>query len=214
MNVTALVAHPDDELMCAGTLARMVAEGHRVRLVVGFFSDFGPTGEKQGLVEERTGELELSAKILGVDLEAVLVPDEASFVWSQPWVQHFERIVGEYPPDLLISHRTVDPNTSHGHLGRVARTLARKNRMDLWELDQALPGGLDPDAPGPNHLVDITGFIDQKEEVVSAYSSQLIRYPGMAAAIEARDRMYGWMLDMSSTACYAEAFRIVKSVMP
>lgn len=210
MNVTALVAHPDDELMCAGTLARFVGEGHRVRLVVGFFSDYGPAGEKQGLVEERTAELELSAKVLGVDLVAVLEPDEASFVWSQPWVQRFERIVVEYPPDLLISHRVADPNSSHGHLGRVARTLARKNRMDLWELDQALPGGLEPDAPAPNHLVNISEFVDQKEEAVGAYRSQLARYPGMGGAIEARDRMYGWMMGVRA----AEAFRVVKSVMP
>ena len=210
MNVTALVAHPDDELMCAGTLARMVAEGHRVRLVVGFFSDFGPDGVKQGLVEERTSELELSAKILGVDLEAVLEADEASFVWSQPWVQRFERIVGEFPPDLLISHRPADPNSSHGHLGRVARTLARKNRMDLWELDQAVPGGLEPDAPGPNHLVNISDFVEWKREAVGAYQSQLARYPGMGEAIEARDRLYGWMMGVS----HAEAFRVVKSVMP
>lgn len=214
MNVTALVAHPDDELMCAGTLARFVAEGHRVRLVVGFFSDFGPGGEKQGLGEERTAELELSAKVLGVDLVALLEPDEASFVWSQPWVQRFEQVVAEFPPDLLISHRAADPNTSHGHLGRLSRTLARKNRMDLWELDQALPGGLEPDPPAPNHLVDITEFVSQKAEAVSAYASQLLRYPGMEEALESRDRMYGWMIDMSSRARFAEAFRIVKSVLP
>lgn len=209
MNITALVAHPDDELMCAGTLARFVAAGHDVRLVVGFFSDFGPDGEKQGLIEERTGELEVASKTLGVELVAVLEADEASFVWSQPWVQRFERIVRAAPPDLLISHRVGDANTSHAHLGRVARTLVRKNRCGLWELDQALPGGFEPDVPGPNLIVDIDATIETKRDAVAAYGSQLARYPGMGEAIEARDRMYGWMVG----ATWAEAFRAVKTVV-
>jgi LmbE family N-acetylglucosaminyl deacetylase len=207
MNVTALVAHPDDELMCAGTLARFVAEGHAVCLIVGFFSDFGPDHEKQGLGEQRLGELELSAKHLGVDLHPWWEWDESTFGWSQRWVQHFEKLVGQVPPDLLISHRLSDPNSSHGHLGRVARTLARKNRMGLWEMDQPLPGGLDPDGPGPNHLVDISGYVEEKAEAVWAYQSQLARYSGMAEAIEARDRLYGWQIGVQA----AEAFRIVKS---
>lgn len=213
MNVTALLAHPDDELMCAGTLARFIAEGHRVRLIIGFFSDFGADHEKQGLRDERMRELQDSARALGVELVADCHPVEASFSWSQSWVQHFETLVQAVPTDLLISHRPMDPNSSHGHLGRVARTLARKNVMDLWECDQPLPGGIEPDAPAPNHFVDITDFWDKKERAIHAYKSQLERYPGLANALWHRDCMYGWMISMEQYAVKAEAFRIVKSVM-
>lgn len=212
MNVTALLAHPDDELMCAGTLARLVDEGHKVRLIVGFFSDYGADHEKQGLRDERLAELHVSAKALGVELLADCHPVEAAFTWSQSWVQHFEKLMAPQPPDLLISHRPVDPNTSHGHLGRLARTLTRKNAMALWEIDQPLPGGIESDAPAPNHFVDITDFWDQKEQAIHAYKSQLERYPGMANAIWHRDCLYGWMMSPGDYATKAEAFRIVKSV--
>ncbi len=213
MNVTALLAHPDDELMCAGTLARFVAEGHHVRLIIGFFSDFGADHEKQGLRDERFTELAMSAAALGVRLIPVCRSDEADFDWSQGWVQAFEKLVEIEPPDLLISHRPSDPNTSHGHLGRLARTLTRKNRMSLWEVDQPMPGGIEPDAAPPNHFVDITDFWDQKERAIHAYKSQLERYPGLSNALWHRDCMYGWMVGMSHYATKAEAFRIVKSVM-
>lgn len=207
MNVTVLVAHPDDELMCAGTMARFIDEGHGVRLVVGFMSDFGPDHQKQGLLLERLHEMEMAGKALGVDDVMFFDGDEAAFTWSQPWVQRFEQVVQEQPPDLLISHRLSDPNSSHGHLARVARTLARKNRMGLWETDQSLPGGLDVDGPAPNHLVDISAFRGEKARAVAAYQSQLRRYPGMARAMGHRDRMYGWMAGVER----AEAFRVVKA---
>jgi LmbE family N-acetylglucosaminyl deacetylase len=208
VNVTALLAHPDDELMCAGTLARLVDEGHGVRLITAFFSDFGPDHHQQGLREERLSELAASAKVLGVDLVAECEPDEAALAWSQAWVQRFERLVQEVPPDLLIGHRVMDPNTSHGHLGRLARTLARKNRLSLWEVDQAIPGGLEPDAGAPNHLVDVSAQYPHKSQAVACYASQLQRYPGMDEAIEHRDRYYGWLAGVSC----AEVFHIVKSV--
>lgn len=203
VKVTALVAHPDDELMCAGTLARYVAEGHDVSLVVGFFSDFGPDGKKQGLAGERLGELAASAAAIGCELVGHPEANEADFVWSQRWVQHFDRLVDA---DLLISHRVNDANTSHSHLGQVARTLARKNRRDLWEMDKALPGGCVDQAP--TFFVDITGQMEAKAAAVAAYRSQEARYPGLSGALEARDRLYGWEIGAGR----AEGFTVVKGV--
>lgn len=200
MKVVALVAHPDDELMCAGTLARLVTEGHDVELVVGFFSDFGPDGQKQGLTAERLVELAASSEAIGCTLRPLVFPDETDFAWSQRWVQRIEPHVGK--PDLLISHRVEDCNTSHGHLGRVARTIARKNTTSLWEMDQTIPGGLT--AQAPNMLVNISHHTEAKAEAVAAYRSQLERYPGMAEAIDHRDRLLGWELGVTA----AEGFTV------
>jgi LmbE family N-acetylglucosaminyl deacetylase len=109
--------------------------------------------------------------------------------------------------DLLISHRADDANTSHHFLGRMARTLARKNNFTLWELDQALPGGITDTSP--NLFVDISPYIAIKREAVACYASQLKRYPGMDDAIEARDRLYGWQIGAE----YAEGFGAVKTIV-
>jgi LmbE family N-acetylglucosaminyl deacetylase len=198
VNVTALLAHPDDELICAGTLARFVEEGHRVSLLTMF-------------MDEREAEWRACAQALGVTVDFIsgLVDD---FAWTRRWVLEVEPRVLASAPALLISHRAEDPNTTHGHLGRIALTITRRNRFDLWEMDQTVPGGIDPDAPPPNHFVDITSQIDRKREAISRYPSQLDRYPGWADALTARDRLYGWQVRMTAEPTYAEGFRIVKSV--
>ena len=62
-------AHPDDEaLLTAGTLARVVAEGHRVVLVVATAGEAGLAASdvRAVLGERRTAELAASARALGV----------------------------------------------------------------------------------------------------------------------------------------------------
>lgn len=195
MRVAVLLAHPDDELMCAGTLVRFVDRGDRVQLLTLFMDD-------------RLPEWEACTKTLAVNAAWWAQADETEpdFVWSRRTVETLEPLTGAF--DLLITHRAEDPNTSHGHIGRVGRTLARKNRADLWELDQTMPGGINPDAPGPNHFVDITGQLVTKRDAIRCYASQIVRYPGLERALEARDRMYGWEIGTAT----AEAFRVVKSV--
>lgn len=191
MKVTALLAHPDDELICAGTLARFAAEGHDVRLVTLF-------------MDERQAEWEVCAKTLRVEATRGFLTED-QYVWSRLTVRNLEAWL-DTDVDLLIGHRAEDPNTSHGHLGRVARTLARKNRMALWELDQTMPGGINPDAPSPNHFVSIDPQV--KRDAMLSYPSQMARYPGWLDASAARDAMYGWQIGVPA----AEAFRIIKSV--
>jgi len=203
-SVVALVAHADDELPCAGTLARFVDESHNVLLVVGFCSDFAPDGVREGLRDERTAELAASVAAIGCDVVPVMLDDEADFCWSQRWVQVFERHVGK--PDMLISHRPGDHNTSHGHFGRIAETIARKNRTTLWQMDHAIPGGLTTQAP--NLLVNITAQQPRKRDAIDAYRSQLDKYAGMRDAIEARDQLYGQACGVTT----AEGFTVAKAV--
>ncbi|GIF47290.1 LmbE family N-acetylglucosaminyl deacetylase [Asanoa ferruginea] len=66
--VVAFHAHPDDEaLLTGGTLARIVAEGHRVVLVVATLGQAGLAAGPGGdaLAARRRGELLTSASILG-----------------------------------------------------------------------------------------------------------------------------------------------------
>jgi LmbE family N-acetylglucosaminyl deacetylase len=63
--VVAFHAHPDDEaLLFGGTLARLVAEGHRVVLVVATDGEMGEARPDRGT--NRLDELHASAAVLGV----------------------------------------------------------------------------------------------------------------------------------------------------
>jgi LmbE family N-acetylglucosaminyl deacetylase len=69
--VVSFHAHPDDEaLLTAGTLARAVADGHRVVIVVATDGDAGlthPDDARSGLGGRRRAELQASAAAIGAD---------------------------------------------------------------------------------------------------------------------------------------------------
>jgi LmbE family N-acetylglucosaminyl deacetylase len=194
MNVLAVVAHPDDELMAAGTLARLVDAGHDVTVCICF--DY----------EQRADEAAIATKIIGANPLLVLSPDEDDYRLSIGTVTAADQLLNDV--DLLITHRMTDTNQSHHELARVMRAACRRNDCSVWTMDQAMPGGLDPTAPRPNHYVDISTQRHTKRRAVEAYASQTARYPGWLEAIEARDSLYGWQIGVEA----AEGFIIEKSL--
>ncbi|MBR7830126.1 PIG-L family deacetylase [Actinospica sp. MGRD01-02] len=126
--VVAFHAHPDDEaLLTGGTLARLVAEGHRVVLVV---ACDGETGEARpdGGGTRRLDELRASARVLGVSRVVHLgyadsghgpalhpdPADRARFVSASP-DEAAERLAGVLRAEhaeILVGY---DPNGGYRH---------------------------------------------------------------------------------------------------
>ena len=82
-------AHPDDEaISTGGSIARAVAEGHRVVLVLATNGDFGETpddlAEGETLVDRRMSETARSAAVLGVSrVEWLGYKDSGMTGWEQ-----------------------------------------------------------------------------------------------------------------------------------
>ena len=82
-------AHPDDEsISTGGTIARAVAEGHRVVLVIATYGDHGEVPEDlepgETLVDRRRAETEESMKLLGAHrLEWLGYADSGMTGWEQ-----------------------------------------------------------------------------------------------------------------------------------
>jgi LmbE family N-acetylglucosaminyl deacetylase len=148
-SLVCLHAHPDDEaLLTAGTLARAAAEGHRVTLVVATDGAAGlaDTEPGPGLADRRAGELERSARALGVQRVVRLgYPDsglhnEHDGFAGVPVAAAADRLAGvlaEERADLLIGY---DANGGYGHpdhlqVHRVARQAHRQagGRLALLE---------------------------------------------------------------------------------
>ncbi len=118
-------AHPDDEaLLTAGTMARAVAEGNRVVLIVATDGAAGLTGSKFSgdLAAHRQEELSASAHILGVDrLISLGYPDsglhgdvEGGFA-QQPRFKVatlIAAILDDEEADVLVGY---DPSGGYGH---------------------------------------------------------------------------------------------------
>jgi LmbE family N-acetylglucosaminyl deacetylase len=125
--VVSLHAHPDDEaLLCAGTLARLAAEGHRVVLVVATLGEAGLTDDahRADLGARRRRELEASARALGVARTVVLGHPDSGMHGEAGGARAFCRLpvdevagplaalLQEEDADVLT---TYDPAGGYGH---------------------------------------------------------------------------------------------------
>jgi LmbE family N-acetylglucosaminyl deacetylase len=125
--VVAFHAHPDDEaLLTGGTLARLVAEGHRAVLVVACDGEMGEA--RPGGGSTRLDELRASARVLGVSRVLhlgyadsghgpVLRPDPADrprFVSASPdeAAERLADVLREERADILVGY---DQNGGYRH---------------------------------------------------------------------------------------------------
>jgi len=140
-------AHPDDEaLLTAGTMAKAVAAGHRVILVMATDGAAGlASSEIDELAQTRAQELAASARILGVHevvnlgyadsgLNAGVAEGFAS-IPVDTVADQVVAVIQEHEADLLVGY---DPSGGYGHpdhvqVHRVARAAANATGIPLFE---------------------------------------------------------------------------------
>jgi LmbE family N-acetylglucosaminyl deacetylase len=141
--VVAFHAHPDDEvLLTGGTLARAVADGHRVVVVTATAGGLGLTGGLQrDLAQARTRELSAATAALGVHRTEVLGYLDSGMVAAEAPPGAFCTIpvpmAARVLADLLVQEAAdvltvYDPHGGYGHpdhvhvhhVGRAAARLA------------------------------------------------------------------------------------------
>jgi LmbE family N-acetylglucosaminyl deacetylase len=109
--VLTVMAHPDDlELICGGTVARLIAAGRKVRSVVMTNGGKGMQN-RTDITEKEYAQLRVSEQIAAG--EALGIPDEENFNLDIPdgeleaTVANIEKIVfhlRQFKPDIVISH--------------------------------------------------------------------------------------------------------------
>lgn len=197
-------------------MARFVDRGSAVFSIIAVTPSLAKDGSPMfSHKRDRTFETIDAAKSLGVIHTVLLSVDEYSLAHDAKTVQAFDKYVFDFEPDLIITHGQADTQQDHVTVGKIAHTLARKNRIAIWEMSHSFPSGWRVDRPQPNLFVDITKYHDRKMMAVAAYESQIKRYgPNWMEGIEARDRYYGALLNQEGEAetRYAEAFVVAKMV--
>src|SRR5262249_5434980 len=124
--VLAVIAHPDDEILCgAGTLALCAARGRELHLVCATRGEYGPIADpalatRETLAAVRERELRASCAELGVhELHLLDLPD-AGVNWAAEERGSVHVLVGlirRLKPGLLI---TFGPDGVYGHGDHVA----------------------------------------------------------------------------------------------
>lgn len=108
-------AHPDDaDLMFGGTACQLTAAGHKVKFVSAVNGDCGHFSlEPAELAKRRYQETQESAKIAGLSEYQVLANHDCTLEASLENRRTIVKIIREFQPDVVISHRTSDYHADH-----------------------------------------------------------------------------------------------------
>ena len=183
MRVLAVGAHPDDlEILCAGTLARFVREGHSVVMAHACRGDKGHGQIAYAALSGiRDREAQEAAAVVGADplalafLDCELYADNVS-------VRPFVDLIRRTRPDLIITHHPDDYHSDHRAVSRLVVDASFSAGLAYYVTDlpavEVTPSiyfmdtlaGIDF---APQEYVDITGTIDVKLAAMRSHESQV-----------------------------------------
>ena len=180
VDILFLAAHPDDvELCCAGTIFRHIDAGHSVGIVDLTAGELGTRGN--ALI--RAEEAARAAKVMGVSFRENLGLRDGFFELNESNKLPIIRAIRRHQPDVVITNAIRDRHPDHG---RAAQLVAESCFLSgLVKIEMEENGKLlTPWRPSqvyhmiqdhyirPNVCVDITKFIEKKDEAIMAFRSQ------------------------------------------
>lgn len=222
MRILAVGAHPDDlEILCAGTLARYVRQGHRVIMC---HVTNGNKGHHRiaprELARIRKKEAQAAAAILGAELIALGLPD-AEVTADLATRKRFVDLIRRAKPDVILTHPPDDYAPDHVAVSQLVfdasyistapnlktRHPAHALVAPVYYMDTVAGSNFQPE-----EYVDITGTLAVKRRMLSQHKSQLewLGKDGqlnLMELIETVARFRGFQAGVK----YAEAFRKLRA---
>ncbi len=165
--VLAVGSHPDDiEIGCGGTLAKHVANGDRVFMLVMTNGHFGP-----GEVSKRFEEQREACRVLGIDPDAQLfwgqIRDGEVGRHELDVVHIIEGTLGQLKPEIIYTHASEDSHQDHRAVGLMTLGAARRYSTILtYESPSSLHFT-------PTVFVDVTSTINKKVAALECHRSQV-----------------------------------------
>lgn len=180
----AIGAHPDDlEILCAGTLARYVAEGHEVTMCHIADGDRGSYEHTRDEIRAiRDQEARSAAAVVGAEYMALGVADgevNASDPGQRELVTEAIRVAR---PDVVIAHSSNDYMTDHVEASRLAFDTSFLATLPLFETASPhlaeVPALVYMETVTGNdfvpvEFVDISAHIETKLKALDQHQSQL-----------------------------------------
>lgn len=211
MKVLAVAAHPDDvELLCAGTLALLAAQGHVVLLAHMTYGDKGGRQDPRELADTRAREATASAALIGASTVGRICGDLELYDTDEHLARVAE-IIADADCDVVLTHRPDDYHTDHRVTGELVLSVTDDaDAPPVWFMDTI--GGV---AFRPTHYVDVSSVIDVKKRMIRCHESQMswmsaARHTDMEYMIEWTGRWRG----LQCGAGYAEGFAPARESRP
>jgi N-acetylglucosamine malate deacetylase 1 len=184
VRVLAVGAHPDDlEILCGGTLARYVEEGHEVVMCHASKGDRGSfeyTSEEVSAI--RHEEAQKAAEIAGGDHVSLGLSDGEVNAADPAQRLLVVDLVRETRPDVIITHSTGDYMADHNEISKLVFDASFLSSIPLLETRRAAHPVVPPIyfmetisglGFNPTEFVDVTATMDKKVRMLEAHASQL-----------------------------------------
>lgn len=228
MNVALVIAaHPDDEVPgCGATIARLVAEGWAVHVLIVAEGVTSRSNMRDLLTHHRElsdlGKCaEVANNIIGsTSIKLCSLPDNRmDGVELLDIVKLIEAEIDRYKPKLVLTHHASDVNIDHRVLHDSVIVACRPQPQHSVKtlLFFEVPSSTEwrPVASGmhfaPDYFYDVTGYMTQKVKALRAYGSEIRSFPH-PRSIEAIEHLAGWRGAM--VGCFAaEAFMLGRSIV-
>lgn len=218
--VLVVAAHSDDEVLgCGGTIARHVAEGDIVHVVI--LAD-GVSSRQNFVTEElslRLSAAEQSCQILGVNkLHYLGLPDNRlDGIPLIDIIQPLERVISEVLPEIIYTHHHGDLNIDHRITHQAVLTACRPTpgssvrEIYAFEVMSSTEWATPENMPfSPNVFIDISHYLSVKISALHAYESEMRDEPHSRSIrhIEYLAMHRGWSVGLDAV----EAFMTVRVV--
>ena len=199
MNILAVGAHPDDiEIGCAGAIAKHIAKGDSVMMVVMSAGEGG--GAAAGT---RLEELANSAAVLGVKrVECLKYPDRAVPA-NHDAITKFDKIIADLKPDRAYIPYTHEVHQDHARTSEVALSACRNlPQILMYEGPSTFPDFT------VDFWIDIAETIDTKLTALGKYVSQGEKDILKIDSIRSLNHFRGYQ----ARTTYAEGFHIFRFI--
>jgi N-acetylglucosamine malate deacetylase 1 len=184
MKVLAVGAHPDDlEILCGGTLARFVQEGHEVVMCHASRGDRGSfVHTSEEIAALRWEEARHAAEICGAEPRSLGLSDGEVNAADLEQRRLVIDLVRESRPDVIITHHPGDYMGDHNETSKLVFDCSFHATLPLLEttrpnytnvtpiyyMDTLMGLGFQP-----TEYVDVSSVIDTKTRMLEAHQTQL-----------------------------------------
>jgi LmbE family N-acetylglucosaminyl deacetylase/RimJ/RimL family protein N-acetyltransferase len=225
-SVLVIAAHPDDEVLgCGGTMARLRANGHDVKIAIlgeGITSRYRSRKEANpSLLSNLREHSRRAADELGVkDLFLYDLPDNRFDTLPMlDVIKIVEELVQEHAPHTIFTHGCADLNLDHVVTHRAVLTATRPieghcvRNLYTFEIPSSTDWSFHRVTPcfQPNTFCDIESTIEVKKRAMACYKTELQNFPHPRSleGLEVVARRWGTVVGCKA----AEAFELVRSVV-
>ena len=225
MKTLIIAAHPDDEVLgCGGTIAKLVAQGEEVHILilatgltsrVGF--DMAKDADALKIHLERASR---AGALLGAkNVNFGGLPDQK--MDTLPLLEVTQRIEAEIEsvkPQTIFTHHGGDLNMDHAVTYRATLTATRPmagclvKSIYAYQVPSSTEWSFQSFSPvfQPNVFTDISKSLEKKIEAMKIYESEVrpFPHPRSSEALEAIAKQWGSVAGLAA----AEAFQLVREI--